>query len=300
MSYGGQPSAQQSPYGQQPQYGQQLPYGQPHHNVQQPIQYGQQPQYPQPYTPQGQQPPQPQHAVLPPQQQQQQQQQPPHPHPQRATRFAHLAHLPMYVLANPAAAARAQNEAQQSAIYRQELLGMIAPEPQLSAADRATLMALKVTTGAEFVSMDKMVNGVFKAAYALETLQDISNRESEIFTLTRWALPREAGMELLVVDVMEHRSTNAKWAAANIVVKASRPVDLRVRGKWVASLSKGKGLQKGWTKSFNKKPVDSMALVVGGKDVPLELVIRVERAVVGLEMTPIYSGFYKEWVVPAN
>jgi len=209
----------------------------------------------------------------------------------------------MYLLSDPKAAARAQHEAQQSAIYRQELLGMITPEPQLTAMDQATMMALKVTTGAEFLSMDKMVNGVFKAAYALETLQDISNRESEVLTLTRWTLPRETGMELLVVDVLEHRSTNAKWAGGNIVVKASRPVELRVRGKWVADLkkkTKGKGLQTGWTKSFNKKPVDSMAVVGEGKggDVPLELVIRVERAVVGLEMTPIYNGFYKEWVVP--
>lgn len=205
----------------------------------------------------------------------------------------------MYLLSDPKAAARALHEAQQSAIYRQELLGMMTPEPQLSATDKATLMVLKVTTGAELVSMDRMVNNVLKVSYALETLQDIFNRESEHFTLTRWALPREAGMDLLVVDVLEHRSTTATWARGNIVVKASRPVELKVRGKWTAKLNKGKGLQTGWTKSFNKKPVDSMALVVGGKDVPLELVIRVQRAVVGLEMTPIYNGFYKEWVVPS-
>jgi len=51
---------------------------------------------------------------------------------------------------------------------------------------------------------------------------------------------------------------------------------------------------------LNKKKVNEMALV-GEKrkaDLPLEMVIRMERAVVRLKMTPIYNGFWKDWVVP--
>ncbi|KAK0642958.1 hypothetical protein B0T16DRAFT_459153 [Cercophora newfieldiana] len=272
MSYGNQPGAQQFPYGQHP-YGQQPSFQAAH------------PQQPQPYPIQAQQP---QHHAFP-------------TPPQQPPRFAHLAHLPMYILSDPAAAARAAQEQQQSLAYRQELLGMMTPEPQLSAGDKATLMALEVTTGAQFFSPDKAFNNGIKAAYALEKLQDISNRESEIITLTRWAVPPEAGMQSLVVDVLEHVSLNAKWVGGNIVVKSSRPVELRVRGKWVADLRKEKTMKKGWTKSFNKKKVDEMALVgeKGKGDVPLEMVIRMERAVVGLEFTPIYNGFWKDWVVPA-
>ena len=90
----------------------------------------------------------------------------------------------MFLLSDPNAALRAQHAQQQSLAYRAELLGMITPEPTLSAGDKATLMALEVTTGAQFLSPDRMVNNMFKAAYALETLQDISNRPSEMLTLT--------------------------------------------------------------------------------------------------------------------
>ena len=173
------------------------------------------------------------------------------------------------------------------------------PEPSLSATDRATMLALKVTTGADFVSMDKMVNNVFKFSLAVNKLDELSARETEILTLARWTmLPVEPGQGPLVVDVLEHFSTMMKWIGANIVVKANRPVELRVKGKYVANLNKINTLQTGWTKSFNKKPVDAVALVVDGRDVPLELVMRVQRAVTSQEQTPIYTRFWKEWLVP--
>jgi hypothetical protein len=208
----------------------------------------------------------------------------------------------VYLLSNPAAATAAAHAHQQSLAYRQELLGYMTPEPQLSTADKATLMALEVTTGAQFLSPDKAVNSLFQGAYLVAKLDDISARNSEIMTLTRWSLPPDCGLEKLVVDVLEHKSLNMKWVGGNIVVKASRPVEVRVRGKWVADLRKAE--KKGWTKSFNKKSVDGMALVSRregkgqGEDVGLEMVVRMERAVTGTEMTPIYEGFWKEWVVP--
>ncbi|KAK0613701.1 hypothetical protein B0T14DRAFT_526743 [Immersiella caudata] len=291
MSHNQQPPYGQHPYGQQPQ---QYQYVQPHPGIQNQGQG-------QPFQQQSQQ-----HAYTPAQHQLQQfqpaQQQPqpaPQQHQQQPSRFAHLADLPMYLLSNPAAATAAAHAHQQSLAYRQELLGYMTPEPQLSAMDRATLMALEVTTGATFFSPDKAVNAIFKGSHLLAKLDDISARNSEIMTLTRWSLPPESGLERLVVDVLEHKSLNMKWVGGNIVVKASRPVEVRVRGKWVADLRKGE--KKGWTKSFNKKSVDGMGLVMGkGEDVGLEMVVRMERAVTGLEMTPIYEGFWKEWVVPGS
>jgi len=251
-----------------------VPYGQPQHGYNEPP------------------PLQPPYA-------QQRQQVPTQTIPGPGLKFAHLAHLPFFVLSDAKAAALVQHNAQQAALFREYCLGQMNPEPNLSATDRATMLALKVTTGADFVSMDKMANNVFKFSLAVNKLDELSARETDILTLTRWTmLPVEPGQGPLVVDVLEHFSTMMKWIGANIVVKANRPVELRVKGKYVANLNKIKTLQTGWTKSFNKKPVDAVALVVDGKDVPLELVMRVQRAVTSQKQTPIYTRFWKEWLVP--
>lgn len=61
----------------------------------------------------------------------------------------------------------------------------------------------------------------------------------------------EAKPSPLVVDFLEHVGNNIKWIGGNIVVKANRPVDAM-----------------------------ALVVVVGEKvDVPLEVVMRVQRAV---------------------
>ncbi|KAM7213285.1 hypothetical protein V8F06_011351 [Rhypophila decipiens] len=223
----------------------------------------------------------PQLANTPQQQQFQVQQQPRQPGPSHGLRYAHLANMPFFVLSDADAAAQVAHSAQQAAIFHDYCLGELRPErPEATRLEKIGNLALEVYTGVDLISPDQI-------------------QPPGHLIPTRWTLlPVEAGRQPLVVDVLECFSTRVKWAGRNIVVKANRPVELRVRGKYVANLHKTKSLQKGWTKSFNKKPVDSMALVVDGKDVPLELVLRVKRIVTSTEQTPIYVRFWKEWLVP--
>ncbi|KAK4217483.1 hypothetical protein QBC37DRAFT_369909 [Rhypophila decipiens] len=242
----------------------------------------------------------PQLAHTPQQQQLEVQQQPRQPGPSHGLRYAHLANMPFFVLSDADAAAQVAHSARQAAIFHDYCLGELQPErrPELTPLEKVGKLALEVYTGVDLISPDQMQNNLLKMTMAVNHLAILDTQLTDHLILTRLTLlPVEAGQPL-VVDVLECFSTRVKWAGRNIVVKANRPVELRVRGKYVANLHKTKSLQKGWTKSFNKKPVDSMALVVDGKDVPLELVLRVKRVVTSTEQTPIYVRFWKEWLVP--
>ncbi|KAM7193992.1 hypothetical protein V8F33_007498 [Rhypophila sp. PSN 637] len=220
------------------------------------------------------------------------------PGPSHGLRYAHLANMPFFVLSDADAAAQVAHNAQQAAIFHDYCLGELQPEPELTRLEKVGKLALEVYTGVDLISPDQIQNNLLKMTMAVNHLAILDTQLTDHLILTRWTLmPVEAGQPL-VVDVLECFSTRVKWAGRGIVVKANRPVELRVRGKYVANLHKMKSLQKGWTKSFNKKPVDSMALIVDGKDVPLELVLRVKRVVTSSEQTPIYVRFWKEWLVP--
>jgi hypothetical protein len=271
MSYYATPPAEQHPqYAQQSQYTEQSQVSQ-HQQQSSYIEY--------------------QHAPPQAQGQIQQQQQPQAQPGSRQTRHAHLAHLPVFSLTDAKGAAAAYEAAQ----FRDYCLGQVTPPPKLSAADQVGLVILKAS-GAEVVSMDKTVNGLLKFSAAVE---NISAAETAVGILTRWALPLEAGLPPLIVDVLEAMNTAMPFIGRGIYLKASRPVEIRVRGKYVANLNKIKSLTTAWTKSFNKKPVDDLALILNGRDIPLEMVLRVERVMAPVEFAPISIKFNKEWLVPS-
>lgn len=102
-----------------------------------------------------------------------------------------------------------------------------------------------------------------------------------------------------MVGVRKHFSTRVKWTGPNIVVKANCPVELMIRGKYAAHLQKNKDLKTAYTKSCYKKPMDTMTLLVDGKDIPVDLVLRVKRVGTPSGQTPIYTMLWGEWLVPA-
>lgn len=96
---------------------------------------------------------------------------------------------------------------------------------------------------------------------------------------------------LIVVDILENRSP----FLINFYVKASRAVEIKMRGKFSAKLKSGGS----YSKNFNRTPIDDVTMVIGKQEVPLEILLRMQRAISPIEVETLRSPFVNKWVVPS-
>ncbi len=227
-------------------------------------------------------------------------------------KFAHLHHLPMFSLEQGEDGARVMQkrldrmEEHQSRIVR------------LGGGDKAALTALSIATGGHLSAGIHMENSVRKLNIASGKF---TTTASSTVAVTRWALPAvapgpgaagPAAGGTLLVDVFELRPSKS-WMGQRIIVMANRAVELKVRGKWEATL---KAAGKSWSKTTTTSAsVDEMAILLEAEDgkgkgkgkkekappveIPMGMVMRLERLIPPAEYSVLQKRFEKTWSVPA-
>ncbi|KAJ9655142.1 hypothetical protein H2198_005917 [Neophaeococcomyces mojaviensis] len=203
----------------------------------------------------------------------------------------HLASLPMFPLYT-----HHEEEARQNALHQSaQLLGQQQPEPQLNMAEKATLGFMDATTGG-LMNVRKLENNLLKVAAGSVAM---TAKEAFTLVLTRWAvIANNAGASgnspTIMVDVLEARGM-MKSNAVNLKTNAES-VKLSLLGKTGVKV---KG-SKTWTKNWNTKPVDSLAVVYekGGAEVPMEVVATVQRGISPAAYAELLKRFEHGWHVP--
>ena len=265
-------------YGQQPQYSthpqnfQQIPPGQP-------IQYAQPAQYvqyaQQPGMPIEQQPPSAPlgtAAPLPP-----------------PSKYALLELLPMF----PLESAEAERQRQKTIAQSEWFASRVQAEPKKTPMDRVGLAIIEASGGG-LLNVRKIDNNAMKLQAGMGQMLA---SDVHFMAITRWTLPPESsqGGEPLLVDILEHGAT---LFISNVVfyVKATQDVKLIFRNKHTGKVKKG-GM---YSKKLNSKPVEQVALIGDDKkEIPLEVVLRLQRPISPIEAAELTKGFERTWSIPS-
>ena len=217
--------------------------------------------------------------------------------------YAHFSHLPLLPLYS-----QAQNDilVKQQAIKDRRVGHMDANDPDklLTGSEKATLKVMgHLSGGANVVSVKRWERrlvgaGVVTAGKLME--------QHKLIVFTRWTMPTMQGTPWFV-DVTEHRfldGSGSKMGGNVVMLKAGlAPSNAKKDGKVTLKLLKteAKGLksQKLWTKRWNFDPCEMVTFVGDdGKEVPMEIVVRLQRPCSTLEAQEVQKRFSKQWVVP--
>lgn len=220
--------------------------------------------------------------------------------------YAHFSHLPLLPLYS-----QAQNDilVKQQAVKTRRVEHMDANDPDklLSGSQKATLSVVgHLSGGANVVSVKRWERrlvgaGVVTAGKLIA--------QDKLIVFTRWTMPTMQGTPWFV-DVVEHRfldnsSKSSKLGGNVVMLKAglasvNAKKDSKVMLKLLKTEAKGLKSQKLWKKVWNFDPCEMVTFVgEDGKEVPMEIVVRLQRACSSLEAQEVQKRFSKQWVVPA-
>ena len=130
-----------------------------------------------------------------------------------------------------------------------------------------------------------------------------SNRMMEqhkLIVFTRWTMTLMQGTPWFV-DVLDQSS---KMGGNVVMLKAglassSAKKDSKVTLQLLKTDTKGLKSQKLWTKHWNFHPCEMVTFIGDdGKEVPMEIVVRLQRTCSSLEAQEVQKRFSKQWVVP--
>jgi hypothetical protein len=217
--------------------------------------------------------------------------------------YAHLSHLPLFPLYS-----QAQHDilAKQQAIKETHVKEMDANDPDklLSGSQKGFLSVMGLLSGgAGIVSAKRWERRLIGARVVT------SNKFMEqniLIVFTRWIMPTTQGTPWFV-DVLEHqflKSNSKKTSGSTVLLKVgltpSGPKqDSKVTLKLLETDTKGLKSQKLWTKRSKSGPCEAVTFIGDdGKEVPMEIVARLQRACSMLESQEVWKRFDKQWVVP--
>ena len=180
------------------------------------------------------------------------------------------------------------------------------PDKLLSGSQKATLSVMShLSGGANVVGVKRWERrlvgaGVVTANKLME--------QHKLIVFTRWTMPTVQGTPWFV-DVVEHRfldnSSNSSKMGGNVVMlkaglaSSNAKKDGKVTLKLLKTDAKGLKSQKLWTKRWNFDPCEMVTFVGDdGKEVPMEIVVRLQRPCSSLEAMEVQKRFSKQWVVP--
>jgi hypothetical protein len=202
-------------------------------------------------------------------------------------RYAHLAHIPMFLLYTQAEAVVLHQKQQE----RQQVLNSLAPEPELK--DKVAIHALKLATGVNIDMNRKIENNLkkFKAA-----ANNYSASQNRVCVLTRWAVAPGSSQVKWFVDVLEYRTLSGTWKGNVVHLKMSAPVKVRLLEKCVV---KNLRATKSWEKNWNFVDVEEMKLIGNdGTETEMEIVARIEKILSAVEAREALKRFDFEWIIP--
>ena len=133
--------------------------------------------------------------------------------------------------------------------------------------------------------------------------------QHKLIVFTRWTMTPMQRTTPWFVDVLEHRfaddsSKSSKMGGNVVMLKAglassSAKKDSKVTLRLLKTEAKGLKSQKLWTKRWNFDPCEMVTFVgEDGKEVPMEIVVRLQRTCSSLEAMEVQKRFSKQWVVP--
>jgi hypothetical protein len=215
--------------------------------------------------------------------------------------YAHLSHLPLFPLYT-------QDQldllAKKQAMKERKVKHMDANDPDklLSNSQKATLSVMGHLSGAGSVvgvkRFERRLQGVGVVA------SNFTMEQNKLVVFTRWTVP--ALPTPWFVDIIEHRFLDPKkgMGGNNVLLKAGlapsgTKKDSKVTLKLLKTDAKGLKSQKLWTKRWNFDPCEAVVFVGDdGKELPMEIVARLQRACSTVEAHEMLKRFDKQWVVP--
>ncbi|KAK3172076.1 hypothetical protein OEA41_004161 [Lepraria neglecta] len=216
--------------------------------------------------------------------------------------YAHFSHLPFLPLYS-----QAQHDllAKQQALKEQRVKHMDATDPDklLNGSQKATLSVVGHLSGGGSIVGVKRWERRLKGASVIA-----SNRlmeQNKLIVFTRWTVPTTTPSWF--VDVLEYRfldpgskmGWNVVMLKAGLASFSSAKKDGKVKLKLLKTDAKGLKSQKLWTKRWNYDPCEAVTFIDDdGKEVPMEIVARLQRACSSLEAQEVQKRFKKQWVVP--
>ena len=177
------------------------------------------------------------------------------------------------------------------------------PDKLLSSSQKATLSVMgHLSGGANVVSVKRWERRLVGAGVVT------ANRMMEqhkLIVFTRWTMTPMQGTPWFV-DLLEHRMLDhgSKMGGNVVMLKAGlassgAKKDSKVTLKLLKTDAKGLKSQKLWTKRWNFDPCEMVTFVGDdGKEVPMEIVVRIQRTCSSLEAGEVQKRFSKQWVVP--
>ena len=230
--------------------------------------------------------------------------------PSMLSTFSHLQHLPMFSL---------ERTAEEWAVIQRKEARRNQAQSNIrvqSGKDKAVMTVVGLAAGAHIGGVVATENNLNKLNIAGA---NFALSEAHVVVVTRWAahLPAAAPPRVLLVDIFETRP-HKSWMGQVVAVRANQPVTVRVRGEWTARIKSG---ADAWVKrTMSAAAVDDIAVVDGvgaskgglfsrrkkaAKEsaqvdvpVPMELVMRHQRATLAVEYHTMEKRFERSWIVP--
>ena len=204
-----------------------------------------------------------------------------------APTYAHLSHIPLFPLYSGAqldALGKIQKRKEQKLKY-------VPPPVEVKTTDKILLTAMShLSGGANPLSAKKWERRV-QGAGAITAQWSMQQRHVLMFT--RWTIP--GSDEIWFVDVLEWRAGKEK-GGAQAYLKLGKQATIKTLG----NLIKDRKANKTWTKRFMNWDHCEAISYVGAdlKEVPMEIVARIERPCAAAEAKESLKQFEKEWIVP--
>jgi len=216
--------------------------------------------------------------------------------------YAHLSHLPLFAL---------YSQAQQDLLAKQqarkqwkvERMDANDPDKLFSSRDKAALSVLgHLSGGANIVSMKRWERRLQGAGVVTANMV---MQQKQVAVFTRWTMPNTQGTPWFV-DVLEYRllDQRSKMGGNPVSLKVGLPPsgtkkESKATLKLLKTDAKGLKSQKLWTKRWNFDSCEAISFVGDdGREVPMEIVARLQRPCSSLESHELQKRFDKQWIVP--
>lgn len=199
-----------------------------------------------------------------------------------------LANFPVFLLRTAGDEAAKQERLEMSG----RVLKSQQPEVKMNAVQKAFM---NVISGGDFVNVRKYENRLvrFNAASVAHTTRDNST-----IIFTRWMLvpENEDPQGVIIVDVLEVRGmTNGKNVRLKFCADETiGALKFTMLGKTGVKVKGGKV----WTKNWNTKPLDELAVEIDGHDMQMERLNQDSRGISPAEIAGMMKRFDKSWQVP--
>jgi len=177
------------------------------------------------------------------------------------------------------------------------------PDKLLSGGQRAVLNIMSLLSGGAGIISAKRWERRLVGTNVISVNKMMEQNQGVVFT--RWTVPTVTGIPWFV-DVLEQQlfESFTKTSRIHVTLKAGLPLsnakkDNKVTLRLLNMETKGLKSQKSWTKNRNLGSCEALTFVDDdGKEVPMEIVARIQRACSLMEAHEVEKRFRKHWVVP--